>query len=101
MSPCPTCTAQMSKGIVVVKGLTPQFFMPLFSDQDLWFVRDGEKRKRKVVPSCEKRTAFFCESCGTVCIIPEKPLPPVDFADIGQRIATRLARRSTRSKKQT
>ena len=71
-----------------MKGLTPQFFMPIFSDQDLWFVR--KSGKKKIVPSEEERRAFLCESCGTVCIVPNPKRTAPDLSDLAGRVAARF-----------
>lgn len=88
---CPACGSALSEGVVTLKGLTPQFFMPIFSDQDLWFVR--KNGKKKIVPSEEQRQAFLCDSCGTVCIMPPAPWTPPDLSGVGEKIVSRLAQR--------
>jgi hypothetical protein len=89
MKSCPACDSALSEGVVTVKGLTPQFFMPVFADQDLWFVRQGGKKK--IVPSAEQRRAFLCETCGTVCIVPNPQRPRPDVADMARRVAARFS----------
>jgi len=97
MRSCPACDGKLSEGVVTVKGLTPQMLMPVFSDQDLWFVR--KNGKKKIVPSAEERRAFLCEACGTVCIVPNPPAPALDLADVGGRIAGRFEKARLNKKK--
>jgi hypothetical protein len=91
MKSCPECGATLNEGVVTVKGPTPQFFIPLFADQHLWFIQN--KKKLKILHSEERRSAYICISCGTVCISPAEPTETFDMEDVTKRIAARLEKR--------
>jgi hypothetical protein len=54
MKSCPECGATLNEGVVTVKGPTPQFFIPLFADQHLWFI-DMEDVTKRIAARLEKR----------------------------------------------
>ena len=65
---CPYCGGDMASGTAFIRGTLLGFFAIGLSHQHLWFRRDGDAQKEKIVHCGEPRSGHQCVRCGAVAI---------------------------------